>query len=150
MDDFSCAPGYPNQFGLVGSKANEIQAEKRMLSSMSPTIVTRNGDLFMALGAPGGPTIVASVSQTIFNVVDFDMELKDAVAAGRYHHQWIPDEIVMEQSIATPDRIKALEAKGHKVRTIKRMGSVNVIKKHENGMLEGVADPRDQSHAQGL
>ncbi len=150
MDDFSCAPGYPNQFGLVGSKANEIQAEKRMLSSMSPTIVTRNGDLFMALGAPGGPTIVASVSQTILNVVDFDMELKDAVATGRYHHQWIPDEIVIEQSIATPDRIKALEAKGHKVRTIKRMGSVNVIKKHENGMLEGVADPRDQSHAQGL
>lgn len=150
MDDFVSAPNQPNQFGLIGSAANEIQPNKRMLSSMSPTIVTRDGELFLALGSPGGPAIVPSVWQTIMYVIDLDMELKDAVTTGRYHHQWVPDEIVLEKSIASRSLIQALNAKGHKVREVTRMGAVNAVKRHENGMLEGVADPRDQSHARGL
>jgi gamma-glutamyltranspeptidase / glutathione hydrolase len=150
MDDFSSAPNQPNQFGLVGSVANEIQPNKRMLSSMSPTIVTRDGKLFLALGSPGGPTIVPSVWQTIMYVIDLEMELKDAVATGRYHHQWVPDEIVLEKNIATSALIQALKSKGHNVREVSRMGAVNAVKRHENGMLEGVADPRDQSHTRGL
>ena len=96
MDDFSSKPGVPNMFGLIGGKANSIQPGKRMLSSMTPTIVEKDGKLFMVVGTPGGSTIITSVFQTILNVIEFDQNMQQAVASKRFHHQWLPDEVDME------------------------------------------------------
>ena len=150
MDDFSIKPGTPNMFGLVGSEANAIAPGKTMLSSMTPTIVEKNGELFMVIGSPGGPTIISSVTQVFLNVAEFNRELLEAQELGRAHHQWLPDEIVVEKDRTSQDLIRSLEAKGHKVREVNRMGSVAVIVRHASGIYEGGADPRDESHAQGL
>ena len=93
MDDFSVKPGTPNLYGLVGGKANAIQPQKRMLSSMTPSILEKDGKLFMVVGTPGGSTIITSVFQAILNVVDFGMTIQEAVAVPRFHHQWLPDQI---------------------------------------------------------
>jgi gamma-glutamyltranspeptidase/glutathione hydrolase len=93
MDDFSSKPGTPNMYGMLGGKANSIQPGKRMLSSMTPTIVEKDGKLFMVVGTPGGATIITSVFQTVLNVIEFDKSMQGAVSAKRFHHQWMPDEV---------------------------------------------------------
>ena len=102
MDDFSVKPGYPNLYGLVGGEANAIEPGKRMLSSMTPTILEKDGKLFMVVGTPGGSTIITSVYQTILNVLAYDMPLEEAVAAKRFHHQWLPDQIFLEEGALSP------------------------------------------------
>jgi gamma-glutamyltranspeptidase/glutathione hydrolase len=115
MDDFSIKPGYPNLYGLVGSEANAIEPGKRMLSSMVPTIVLREGELFMVVGSPGGSTIPTAIFQVISNVIDFRMTLEDAVAAPRFHNQYLPDRISLEPAALPADVAEALRAMGHTV-----------------------------------
>ena len=142
MDDFSVKPGTPNMFGLLGGEANSIRPGKRMLSSMTPTIIEKNGDLFMVVGTPGGSTIITSVFQTILNTIEFDMGVQTAVNAKRFHHQWLPDEVVVEKGgIDSVIRTK-LEKKGYKFRERKAIGRVDAILKTQWGYYEGGADPR--------
>ncbi len=150
MDDFSAKPGVPNQFGLVGNEANAIEPEKRMLSSMTPTIITKNDELFMVLGTPGGSTIITSVFQTFCNVAEFGMGLKDAVHRKRFHSQWLPDKIFIEEGSLTENVIKELEGMGHVVEVRKPIGRVDAIMVLPDGRLEGVADNRGEDHAEGL
>lgn len=149
MDDFSVKPGVPNMFGLIGAAANAIEPSKRMLSSMTPTIVEKNGKLFMVLGSPGGSTIITSVFQVILNVIEWDMSMSDAVAASRFHHQWLPDEIMAETTAFDPMLKKQLEMKGHRFREIKSIGLVDAVLVRSDQRLEGAADPRGDDHAQG-
>ncbi|NUP09631.1 MAG: gamma-glutamyltransferase [Polyangiaceae bacterium] len=126
MDDFATAPGKPNVFGLVQGEANKIEPNKRMLSSMTPTIVSKDGELRAVLGSPGGPTITTTVAQLTRALVDYQVPLDKAVPAFRAHHQWMPDEIITEQSI--PNEVVAeLEKKGHKVSRRERIGHANCI-----------------------
>jgi gamma-glutamyltranspeptidase/glutathione hydrolase len=115
MDDFTAAPGVPNIYGLIQGKANEIRPGKRPLSSMSPTIVTRDGKLFLVLGSPGGPRIISSVLQTLLNVTDFGMNVQQAADAPRIHHQWMPDRLNMEGRGFSAETIARLRAMGHDV-----------------------------------
>lgn len=149
MDDFSIAPNKPNQFGLVGSAANAIAPGKRMLSSMAPTVVTRNGRLFMVLGSPGGATIPTSVLQTLLNVVDHGMTAKQAVSAPRFHHQWRPDTIRMESNAIHPDDSLALVHMGHTIKVRSAIGRVDAILVLPDGRLEAGADPRGDDAAAG-
>ncbi len=150
MDDFSAKPGAPNQFGLLGSEANSIQPGKRMLSSMTPTIVLKNGKPFLVLGSPGGSTIITSVLQVILNVVDFGMNIQEAVDAPRIHHQWYPDEIYYERRGLVFDVIENLKKRGHKL--VERhgfQGEVQAILIDENGVKYGAVDPRGYGLAMG-
>lgn len=150
MDDFSAKPGAPNQFGLLGSKANSIQPGKRMLSSMTPTIVLKNGKPFLVLGSPGGSTIITSVLQVILNVVDFDMNIQEAVDSPRIHHQWYPDQIFFERRGLPRDVIENLERRGHKlVERVGYQGEVQAILIDENGVKYGAVDPRGYGLAMG-
>jgi len=142
MDDFSEKPGVPNMFGLTGGKANSIQPNKRMLSSMTPTIVEKDGKLFMIVGTPGGSTIITSVFQTILNVIDFDMDMQDAVAAKRFHSQWLPDEVDVESGALDTGTWKKLQKKGYKIIDHSPIGRVDAILKTKWGYYEGGADPR--------
>jgi len=129
MDDFSAKPGYPNKYGLVGNKANSIEPKKRMLSSMTPTIVENlNGELFLVLGSPGGSTIITTVAQLILNVIDKKMNIKDAVESSRFHHQWLPDLIFLEPFSFQRETIIDLENRGHKVQFRDYIGEANCIK----------------------
>jgi gamma-glutamyltranspeptidase/glutathione hydrolase len=148
MDDFSIKPGHPNLYGLVGSEANAIQPRKRMLSSMSPTIVLERGSLYMVAGSPGGSRIPTSVLQVISNVIDFDMTLEDAVSAKRVHAQYLPDEIRIEENALSADVIQVLEAMGHNVITKKDMGDIQAIRVL-HGLLEAASDPRGWGRAAG-
>ncbi|MFD2145136.1 gamma-glutamyltransferase [Mucilaginibacter antarcticus] len=140
MDDFSSKPGIPNMYGLIGGKANSIQPGKRMLSSMTPTIVAKNGKLFMVVGTPGGSTIITSVYQTILNVIEFDMEVQQAVSAKRFHHQWLPEQVDSERgALSTDTRIK-LEKKGYLIKDNSVIGRVDAILKTGKG-YSGGADP---------
>jgi gamma-glutamyltranspeptidase/glutathione hydrolase len=142
MDDFSSKPGAPNMFGLVGGKANSIQPGKRMLSSMTPTIIEKDGKLFMVVGTPGGATIITSVFQTILNVLEFDMDMQQAVEAKRFHHQWLPDNVDVEKG-AFSDTTKAkLQQKGYKLIDIGSIGRVDAILITKDGYYQGGADPR--------
>jgi gamma-glutamyltranspeptidase/glutathione hydrolase len=142
MDDFSVKPGSPNMYGLLGGEANAIQPGKRMLSSMTPTILEKDGKLFMILGTPGGSTIITSVFQTILNVVEFDQGMQSAVSSKRFHHQWYPDEVVFEtQGLDSMARVR-LEKKGYKFRERSAIGRVDAILKTQWGYYEGGADPR--------
>jgi gamma-glutamyltranspeptidase/glutathione hydrolase len=143
MDDFSAKAGVPNQFGLVGSEANSIQPNKRMLSAMSPTIVEKDGQLFLVIGAPGGSTIITAVFQVMMNVMEFGMPIDEAIKAGRFHNQWLPDEIWVEKAALTPERRKELEQMGHKLREVNYMAVVKAILRLPNGKLQGAADPRN-------
>ncbi len=143
MDDFSVKPGVPNQFGLVGAEANAIQPQKRMLSSMTPTILEKDGKWFMVLGAPGGSTIITAVFQTIVNVVEFDMPLYKAVQAGRFHHQWKPDEIWIEGDQFPVAVREILEQRGYTFRDLKRMAVIKAIQRLPDGKLVGVGDTRN-------
>jgi gamma-glutamyltranspeptidase/glutathione hydrolase len=142
MDDFSAKPGVPNMFGLVGGKANSIQPGKRMLSSMTPTILEKAGKLYMVVGTPGGSTIITSVFQTILNVVEFGQDMQQAVTSKRFHHQWLPDEIDIEKDALSPAVIDKLQQKGYKIIAHGASGRVDAILVKNDGSFEGGADPR--------
>lgn len=147
MDDFSAKVGVPNQFGLVGAEANAIAPGKRMLSSMTPTILEKDGQLFLVIGAPGGSTIITAVFQVILNVIEFGMPLDQAIAAGRVHHQWLPDEIWFEKGVLPAATREALQQRGHRLREVERMAVVKAILRLANGQLHGAADPRNPDDA---
>lgn len=150
MNDFSSKPGVPNQFGLVGGDANAIAAEKRMLSSMTPTIIEKEGELKMVVGTPGGSTIITGVFQVILNVIDFDMGMQDAVNATRTHSQWLPDRLYIEERPIRPGLIEGLEGLGHEVQRRKAMGRMDCVLVREDGTLEGGADyTRGDNYAEG-
>ncbi len=142
MDDFSAKPGVPNQFGLIGGAANSIAPGKRMLSSMTPTIVEKNGKLFMVLGTPGGSTIITSVFQVFLNVVEFNMNIYDAVQTPRFHHQFLPDEIMYEKNCFSPPVMDSLQQAGHNLREVQRLGYVKAILMEDN-KLYGSGDMRN-------
>lgn len=140
MDDFSVKAGVPNQFGAIGGEANAIAPNKRMLSSMTPSIVEKNGKLLMVVGSPGGTTIITTVFQVILNVLEHGMTMQEAVNAKRFHHQWQPDVILMEKE-AIPDSVKRrLQSMGHIVQEIGGLGKVDAILRLPNGMYEGASD----------
>ena len=139
MDDFSSKPGVANQFGLVGAEANAIEPEKRMLSSMSPTIIEKNGDLCIVIGTPGGSTIITSVFQTVLNVMEYDMPIVEAVNAPKTHSQWLPDKIYYEKGMDSL-LIMSLKGRGHFLEEWDQIGKMAVIYKNENGALKGAAD----------
>ena len=151
MDDFSSKPGEPNMYGLIGGKANAIEPQKRMLSSMTPTLIEKNGEFWMTLGTPGGSTIITSVLQTILNVYEFDMNMQQAVDAPRFHHQWFPDIIRFEYNSFPKDSLNYLKTKGYQVienNTI-ILGKVDGIRILPDGKLEGGADHRGDDIAIG-
>lgn len=142
MDDFSVKPGYPNMFGLVGGEANAIKPNKRMLSSMTPTIIEKDNKLFMVLGTPGGSTIITSVFQTILNVIDYDMTMQEAVDSKKFHHQWLPDVLVVEEKTLSDELISDLTNIGHKVVKRSSLGRMDCILINDDGSLDGGADKR--------
>lgn len=142
MDDFSSKPGVPNMFGLIGGKANSIQPGKRMLSSMTPTIIEKDGQLFMVVGTPGGATIMTSVFQTILNVIDFNQDMQQAVTSKRFHSQWLPDNIEIEAGALDTLTRQKLEKKGYKIIDYRPIGRVDAILKTKWGYYDGGADPR--------
>ena len=152
MDDFSSKPGEPNVYGLVGSKANAIASEKRMLSSMTPSIVEKNGNLKMVLGSPGGSTIITSVLQNILNVIEYDMGMQKSVSQPRFHHQWLPDMIRMESNSFDDHTKTELTTLGYEILEKKSLiiGKVDAILVLPNGKLEGGADPRGDDTAVGF
>ena len=149
MDDFSVKPGTPNLYGLVGGKANAIEPSKRMLSSMTPSILEKDGKLFMVVGTPGGSTIITSVFQAILNVVDFGMTMQEAVAAPRFHHQWLPDQIDYEPNAISENVRESLKQKGYTLKERKPYGRVEGILVNTNGTYQAGADPRGDDKAVG-
>jgi gamma-glutamyltranspeptidase/glutathione hydrolase len=152
MDDFSSKPGEPNMFGLVGNEANSIAPQKRMLSSMTPTIVEKSGKLFMVVGSPGGSTIITSVLQTILNVYEYSLNMQEAVNAPRFHHQWLPDLITFEPNSFDTKTFIDLKSKGYKIneKTTPVIGKVDAILVLSNKKLEGGADFRGDDTAVGF
>ncbi|MDA8595990.1 gamma-glutamyltransferase [Flavobacteriaceae bacterium] len=152
MDDFSSKPGTPNMFGLIGAEANAIAPGKRMLSSMTPTIVESNGKLKMVVGSPGGSRIITSVLQNILNVIEFDMSMQESVSSSRFHHQWLPDLIFMEEKGFNSAEINKLESKGYQISKSKAviLGKVDAVLVLPDGSLEGGADPRGDDTAVGF
>ena len=159
MDDFSSKPGHPNSFGLIGSEANSVEANKRMLSSMTPTIVLKNKKPSLIVGTPGGSTIITSVFQTILNVYEFNMSMQEAVNAPRVHHQWLPDVVIIEKDgiDSVQDSILRsknyfvvslpIESDGPNIRARSSIGKVDAIFIDENGDVSTGADPRGDDHA---
>jgi gamma-glutamyltranspeptidase / glutathione hydrolase len=154
MDDFSAKPGEPNQFGLLGSMANSIQPEKRMLSSMTPTIILKDDKPYIIVGSPGGSTIITVVLQVILNCIDFGMNIQEAVNAPRIHHQWFPDKIYLEKFAASNDVAEKLTQMGYELanrnKTFRILGSAQAIMiDQEKGIIYGAADPRRNASAIG-
>ncbi|MCC6282748.1 MAG: gamma-glutamyltransferase [Saprospiraceae bacterium] len=150
MDDFSAKPGTPNLYGAIGGKANAIVGNKRPLSSMTPTIVTKKNKVWMVLGSPGGTTIPTSVFQVIVNVSEFGMSLPEALKAGRFHHQWLPDQISIEENSLSQDVISTLKNMGHTVIPRQPIGRVEAIMRLPNGTWQGAADHRGDDAARGF
>ena len=152
MDDFSAKPGTPNLFGLIGGNANAIAPQKRMLSSMTPTLVEKDNKLWMSLGTPGGSTIITSVLQTILNVYEFNMSMQQAVDAPRFHHQWLPDVVKVEATSFNAKTIKELENKGYVIdyKNASSIGKVDAILVLPDGSLEAGADKRGDDTAVGF
>lgn len=149
MDDFSIKPGFPNMFGVLGGEANKIEPEKRMLSSMTPTIIEKNNELFMVVGTPGGSTIPTSVFQVVVNVIEFGMGMQEAINEKRFHSQWKPDQISFEKDFQRENILEILRKKGHELSERNGIGRVDAILVLEDGILEGGADPRGMDAASG-
>ncbi|WP_392533221.1 gamma-glutamyltransferase [Nostoc sp. C117] len=149
MDDFAAAPGVPNAFGLVGNDANSIAPRKTPLSSMTPTIVTKNNHFRMAVGAPGGSTIITQVLQVILNVLEYNMDVGAAVSVPRIHHQWLPDELRVESWGLDTLTLQDLRRRGHKIKETAPWGNGNAIAVTADGTLEGAADPRGEGSPRG-
>lgn len=149
MDDFSVKPGSPNMYGLVGGEANAIAPGKRMLSSMTPTIIEKDGKLFMVVGTPGGSTIITSVFQTILNVIEFDQNMQQAVTSKRFHHQWLPDEVYFEEGALDSVNISKLRSRGYILSPRGPIGRVDAILKTKWGYYQGGADPRGDDESMG-
>lgn len=149
MDDFSVKPGVPNMYGAVGAEANAIQPGKRMLSSMTPTIVMKNNKVYLVVGTPGGTTITTSVFQTLVNILEFDMNAKDAVNKPKFHHQWLPDVVMLESDFSAETR-KQLEQMGYKIVARGQIGRTEVIRILANGTIEAAGDKRGDDHAEGF
>jgi gamma-glutamyltranspeptidase/glutathione hydrolase len=147
MDDFAAKPGTANMFGLVQGEANAIAPRKRPLSSMTPTILTRDGKLYMVIGAPGGGRIITGVTQVVANVIDFRMNMQEAIDAPRFHHQWQPDRLQVEKEIS-PDTVDLLKAKGHEVAPTANVAIVESILASD-GWLQGATDGRGHGKAAG-
>lgn len=145
MDDFSSKPGTPNAFGLLGDKANEINGSKRPLSSMTPTIVLKDGKPYLVTGSPGGSTIITIVLQTLMNVIDHGMNIADSASAPRLHHQWVPDRLFLEPGFS-PDTINILKSMGYDIGVRDTMGSVQSVM-WKDGLFLGAADPRQSAGA---
>ncbi len=141
MDDFSAKPGTPNVYGLVGGEANAVQPYKRPLSSMSPTIVAKDGKTWLVTGSPGGSRIITTVLQMVVNSIDFGMNVAEATNAPRFHHQWLPDQLRVEKGFS-PDTLRLLESKGQHVKVQPAMGSTQSIMVGPDGELYGASDPR--------
>ena len=152
MDDFSAKPGVPNSYGLVGAAANSIAPQKRMLSSMTPTIIEKKGKLLMVVGTPGGSTIITSVLQTILNVTEFKMTMQAAVDSPRFHHQWLPDEIGFEPNLFNPNDLEILAKKGYHIneKNFPVLGKVDALLMLPNGTIEAGADKRGDDKAIGF
>ena len=149
MDDFSVKPGVPNMYGAIGGEANSIAPGKRMLSSMTPTVVLKENKPFLVLGTPGGTTIPTSVFQTLVNIIEFDLSTVDAVNKPKFHHQWLPDEVYLELGFQ-PGTADALRRMGYLTKPSTSIGRMEVIKVLPNGMIEAVADRRGDDSAEGF
>lgn len=149
MDDFAVAPGVPNAFGLIGNEANAIAPRKTPLSSMTPTIITENGRLRMAVGTPGGSTIITQVLQIILNVLEYNMDIGAAVSVPRIHHQWLPDTLRVERWGLDALTLQELRRRGHTIQEINSWGNANAITVTQDGYLEGAADPRGEGFPRG-
>jgi gamma-glutamyltranspeptidase/glutathione hydrolase len=148
MDDFSAKPGVPNYFGLVQGEGNAIQPRKTPLSSMTPTILTKDGKLFLVVGAPGGSRIINGVTQVVLNVLDHGMNIQEAIDAPRFHHQWQPDRLSLERGFS-PDTVALLKARGHTVDTIRAVAAVEAILV-DGGYLQGGTDGRGAGKSAGF
>ncbi|GAB4022000.1 gamma-glutamyltransferase [Spirosoma migulaei] len=150
MDDFSVKPGVPNMFGLIGNQANAIAPNKRMLSSMTPTILEKDGKLFMVVGTPGGSTIITSVYQTILNVIEHGMTMQQAVNALKFHHQWLPDKTIFENGAFSDATIQALQNRGYTLEKLTNtLGRMDCVLIRPDGSYEGASDPRADNTARG-
>jgi gamma-glutamyltranspeptidase/glutathione hydrolase len=144
MGDFNGAPGLTTERGLIGTEPNLARPQQRMLSSMTPTILAKDGNLVAVVGSPGGRTIINSVLQVVLNVVDFQMTMEEAVSAKRFHHQWLPDAIRIEEDGVAQAAFSGLESMGHTVSMSGSQGRTHCIMfDPETGMLVGAPDPRD-------
>lgn len=150
MDDFAAAPGVPNLYGLVGGDANAIAPGKTPLSSMTPTIVTEDGEFRLATGSPGGSTIITTVLQILIHALVYEMDVGAAVSAPRLHHQWLPDRVLIERWGFDAATLEELRHRGHELKTFDGWGNANAIAVTEDGELEGAADPRGEGAAMGF
>ena len=162
MDDFSSKPGHPNFYGLIGSEANSIQPGKRMLSSMTPSIILKNNKPSLIVGTPGGSTIITSVLQTILNVYEFDMNVQDAVNAPRFHHQWLPDVVIFEEGLLNDEKDSILSSKNYFTIQLpievdtggmsarSSIGAVDAIFIDDNGKVSTGADYRGDDYGEIL